>query len=104
MFTPIPSVSKANCLAGDEHGAHRFHGFISTQRRKDAKAQREFLSCRLRAFAVLSPKIVTFCEDFPDCKLQVADCKSLVPGRTNPQCLVPNIIFGCSVSRAMPLR
>jgi hypothetical protein len=59
---------------------------------------------------VLSPNIVTSCEDFSVRKLQVTDCKSLGAGRTNlqlstcnPQRLDPNIIFGCGVSRAMAL-
>jgi hypothetical protein len=34
----------------------------------------------------------------------VASCKSLVAARTNLQRLVPNLIFGCGVSRVMPSR
>jgi hypothetical protein len=62
-------------------------------------------------FAVLSPNIVTSCEDFSGRKLQVTDCKSLGAGRIdlqlstcNLQRLVPKNIFGCGVSRAMSLR
>jgi hypothetical protein len=61
--------------------------------------------------AVLSPNIVAFCEDFSGGKLQVTGCKSLGAGRINLQLstcnlqrLVPNIILGCGVSRAMPWR
>ena len=37
MFTPVPPISKAARLTGDEHGGFWFHGLILTQRRGDAE-------------------------------------------------------------------